>query len=145
MFSEAYHAGKFRVINLNFNPKEAYTLWCGADRIQLLTLASHGDGSLLVQRMFTCKNRRQRERCVVGCLAGADVSAPVSGGEGVCVLQACAADGAEQVVVNADSIGVCDLHRERDAAGVVGAADGGDFCDGDFDFDSLLAAAARRR
>ena len=63
--SEAYHAGKFRAVNLNFNPKEAYTLWCGLIGFSFLTLSSHGTDQLLVQRMFTCKSQRHARRAIV--------------------------------------------------------------------------------
>ncbi|MBE0537554.1 MAG: sodium/solute symporter [Phycisphaerae bacterium] len=65
VFSEAYHAGKFRAVNLNFNPKEAYTLWCGLIGFSFLTLASHGTDQLLVQRMFTCKNEAAARKAII--------------------------------------------------------------------------------
>lgn len=65
LVSEAYHAGKFRVINLNFNPREAYTLWCGLIGFSFLTLASHGTDQLMVQRMFTCKSRDHARKAVI--------------------------------------------------------------------------------
>jgi SSS family solute:Na+ symporter len=63
--SEAYEAGKLRAINLSFNPKEAYTLWCGLIGFSFLTLASHGTDQLLVQRMFTCKNERSARKAII--------------------------------------------------------------------------------
>jgi SSS family transporter len=65
LVSEAYHAGKLRVINLNFNPREAYTLWCGLIGFSFLTLASHGTDQLMVQRMFTCKGPVQARKAVI--------------------------------------------------------------------------------
>ena len=65
VFSEAWHAGKFRVLNLNFNPKEAYTLWCGLIGFSFLTLASHGTDQMLVQRMFTCRNETAARKAIV--------------------------------------------------------------------------------
>ncbi len=65
LVSEAYHAGKLRVINLNFNPREAYTLWCGLIGFSFLTLASHGTDQLMVQRMFTCKSQDHARKAVV--------------------------------------------------------------------------------
>jgi len=65
VLSEAHHAGKLRVINLSFNPKEAYTLWCGLIGFSCLTLASHGTDQLLVQRMFTCKNEACARKAII--------------------------------------------------------------------------------
>ncbi|MBN1817039.1 MAG: sodium:solute symporter [Sedimentisphaerales bacterium] len=65
LLSQAYHAGKLRAVNLNFNPKEAYTLWCGLIGFSFLTLSSHGTDQLLVQRMFTCKNQEDARKAVV--------------------------------------------------------------------------------
>lgn len=63
--TEADHAGKLNAINLNFNPKEAYTLWCGLIGFSCLTLASHGTDQLLVQRMFTCKNESAARKAII--------------------------------------------------------------------------------
>jgi len=63
--SEAYDAGKLRVINLSFDPKQAYTLWCGFIGLGVLTLASHGTDQLMVQRMFTCRNAADARKAVV--------------------------------------------------------------------------------
>ncbi len=63
--SEAHHAGKFRVLNFNLNPHEAYTLWCGLIGLGFLTLSSHGTDQLLVQRLFTCKGPQQARKAIV--------------------------------------------------------------------------------
>ena len=63
--TEAYQAGKFKAVNLNFNPKEAYTLWCGLIGFSFLTLASHGTDQLMAQRMFTCKNQNDARKAVI--------------------------------------------------------------------------------
>jgi len=65
VISEAHQAGKFRVINLNLNAHEAYTLWCGLIGFSFLTLASHGTDHLLVQRMFTCKSPELARKAIV--------------------------------------------------------------------------------
>ena len=65
LVSEAYHAGKLKTINLNFNPREAYTLWCGLIGFSFLTLASHGTDQLMVQRMFTCKSQDHARKAVI--------------------------------------------------------------------------------
>lgn len=61
----AFQAGKFNMLNLNFNPKEAYTLWCGLFASGFLTLASHGTDQLMAQRMFTCKNATDARKAVI--------------------------------------------------------------------------------
>jgi SSS family transporter len=63
--SEARHAGKFRVLNLNLNTYEAYTLWCGLIGFSFLTLSSHGTDQLLVQRLFTCKGPEHARKAIV--------------------------------------------------------------------------------
>jgi len=63
--SEAHHAGKFRVLNLNLNAHEAYTLWCGLIGFSFLTLASHGTDQLMVQRLFTCKGPGPARKAIV--------------------------------------------------------------------------------
>jgi len=63
--AEARHAGKFRVLNLNLNAREAYTLWCGLIGFSFLTLASHGTDQMLVQRLFTCKGPGPARRAIV--------------------------------------------------------------------------------
>ncbi len=63
--SEAHHAGKFRVLNLNLNAHEAYTLWCGLIGFSFLTLASHGTDQLMVQRLFTCKGPGPARRAII--------------------------------------------------------------------------------
>ena len=63
---EGMAAGKFKMINLNFNLKEAYTLWCGLFATGFLTLGSHGTDQLMAQRMFTCKNEKDARKAVTG-------------------------------------------------------------------------------
>jgi len=62
---ESADAGKLNLINLNFNTKEAYTLWCGLFGFSVLTLASHGTDQLLAQRVFTCKNQQAARKAVL--------------------------------------------------------------------------------
>ncbi|MFC1526276.1 sodium/solute symporter [Candidatus Latescibacterota bacterium] len=65
VIAEGVRAGKFNVINLNFNVKEAYTLWCGLFATGFLTLGSHGTDQLMAQRMFTCRNQDDARKAVV--------------------------------------------------------------------------------
>jgi SSS family solute:Na+ symporter len=62
---ESADAGKLNLINLNFNTKDVYTLWCGLFGFGVLTLASHGTDQLLAQRIFTCKNYHAARKAVV--------------------------------------------------------------------------------
>ena len=65
VISEGIQAGKFNMLNLNFNPKEAYTLWCGIFATGFLTLGSHGTDQLMAQRMFTCKNENEARKAII--------------------------------------------------------------------------------
>ncbi len=65
IISEAYQAGKLRTINLSFDPKQTYTLWCGIIGLGVLTLASHGTDQLMVQRMFTCRSAKDARKAVI--------------------------------------------------------------------------------
>lgn len=65
VISEGIKAGKFNMLNFNFNPKEAYTLWCGLFATGFLTLGSHGTDQLMAQRMFTCKNQNDARKAVI--------------------------------------------------------------------------------
>ena len=65
VISEGVQAGKFNIINLNFNAKEAYTLWCGLFATGFLTLGSHGTDQLMAQRMFTCRNQDEARKAIL--------------------------------------------------------------------------------
>ncbi len=65
VISEGIKAGKFNMLNLNFNPKEAYTIWCGIFATGFLTLGSHGTDQLMAQRMFTCKNENEARKAII--------------------------------------------------------------------------------
>ncbi|MBN2417333.1 sodium/solute symporter [bacterium] len=64
VIKEAIAAGKFRLINVNFNLKDAYLLWCGLFATSFLTLGSHGTDQLMAQRMFTCKNQDDARKAI---------------------------------------------------------------------------------
>ncbi len=108
VFSEAYHAGKFRALNLNFNTKEAYTLWCGLIGFSFLTLASHGTDQLLVQRMFTCRDESAARKAIVfSGFSQVLTYLLLLVGAGVFVYyKHVPMSSPEQVVVNADSMKV---------------------------------------
>jgi len=65
VIQQGIQAGKFNVLNLNFNAKEAYTLWCGLFATGFLTLGSHGTDQLMAQRMFTCKDQTAARKAVI--------------------------------------------------------------------------------
>jgi Na+/proline symporter len=67
---ESYAAGKLRVLNLNLNTKEAYTLWCGLFATGWLTLASHGTDQMMAQRMFTCRGPAEARKAIIWSSAG---------------------------------------------------------------------------
>ena len=64
VIKEGVAAGKLNFINLNFNTKEAYTLWCGLFASGFLTLGSHGTDQLMAQRMFTCKTQQDARKAI---------------------------------------------------------------------------------
>jgi len=51
-------AGKFRVLDLSFDPKTTYTLWAGVLGGVALTLATHGTDQFLVQRLLSARTAR---------------------------------------------------------------------------------------
>lgn len=51
-------AGKFRVLDLGFDPTAAYTLWAGVLGGVALTLATHGTDQFLVQRLLSARTAR---------------------------------------------------------------------------------------
>ncbi len=63
--AQGFEAGKFNLLNFNFNVREAYALWCGLFASGFLTLASHGTDQLMAQRMFTCKNANEARKAVI--------------------------------------------------------------------------------
>lgn len=104
--SEAHQAGKLRTINLSFDPKQAYTLWCGFIGLGVLTLASHGTDQLMVQRMFTCRNAGDARKAVIWSgLSQLLTYLLLFVGAAVYVYyQHFPLSAAEQVVVNGDSM-----------------------------------------
>ena len=65
VISEGVRAGKFNMVNMNLNVKDAYTLWCGLFASGFLTLGSHGTDQLMAQRMFTCKSQDDARKAIV--------------------------------------------------------------------------------
>src|SRR5262249_37791407 len=58
-------AGKFQVLSFSFNPTLPFTFWAGLLGGTFLTMASHGTDQLLVQRLLTCRSKRDSQKAVV--------------------------------------------------------------------------------
>ncbi len=103
---QGIQAGKFNIINLNFNAKEAYTLWCGLFASGFLTLGSHGTDQLMAQRMFTCKNEKEARKAIIGSSAAVGLTfLLLLVGAGIYVYYKHLPLGnPEQVIVNDDSM-----------------------------------------
>ena len=106
VIGEAARAGKFNVVNLNFNPKEAYTLWCGLFATGFLTLGSHGTDQLMAQRMFTCRSQEDARKAVVWSSASQVLTALLLfvGASIFVYYKHLPLNPAEQVIVSADSM-----------------------------------------
>ncbi len=61
----AGNAGKFRILNLSWNPTTKYTLWSGLIGGTFLTMASHGTDQLIVQRLLAARSERQSKTALV--------------------------------------------------------------------------------
>jgi len=106
IITEGMQAGKFNVVNLNFNLKDAYTLWCALFGFSVLTLASHGTDQLMAQRIFTCKDQYGARKAVIWSgLSQALTYLLLLVGAGIFVYYKYTPLSApEQVVVNDDSM-----------------------------------------
>ena len=58
-------AGKLEVLNLSFDPAQAYTLWAGVLGGVFLTLATHGTDHYLVQRLLVARSARDAGRGLI--------------------------------------------------------------------------------
>jgi SSS family transporter len=57
--------GKFRVIDLSWNPRDAYTFWAGLFGGAGLSLGTHGTDQMFVQRLLSARNQREAARALV--------------------------------------------------------------------------------
>jgi SSS family transporter len=64
-FAVAQHAGKFKLIDLNPDPIQRYTLWTGLIGGTFLTMASHGADQMMVQR-YLCSRSLGEARVALG-------------------------------------------------------------------------------
>jgi SSS family solute:Na+ symporter len=65
VYTVAGNAGKFRVLDLSWNPTTKYTLWSGLIGGTFLTMASHGTDQLIVQRLLSARSERQSKTALV--------------------------------------------------------------------------------
>jgi solute:Na+ symporter, SSS family len=63
--SQAEAAGKLQVLSFSWDPTLPFTFWAGLIGGTFLTMASHGTDQLLVQRLLTCRNRRESQKALV--------------------------------------------------------------------------------
>src|SRR6185437_9282842 len=58
-------AGKFRILDLSWNPTTRYTLWSGLIGGTFLTMASHGTDQLIVQRLLSARSERESKTALI--------------------------------------------------------------------------------
>jgi len=63
--AQARAAGKFQFVSFGFDLTVPFTFWAGLLGGTFLTMASHGTDQLLVQRLLTCRNKRESQKAVV--------------------------------------------------------------------------------
>jgi len=62
---DARAAGKLRAISWSLDLTVPFTVWGGVIGGCFLTMASHGTDQLLVQRLLTCRNRRESQLAII--------------------------------------------------------------------------------
>jgi SSS family transporter len=63
--AEARPTNKFQVFSFILDFKVPFTFWAGLLGGTFLTMASHGTDQLLVQRLLTCRNRRDSQKALI--------------------------------------------------------------------------------
>jgi solute:Na+ symporter, SSS family len=58
-------AGKFQFVSFTFDWSVPFTFWAGLIGGTFLTMASHGTDQLLVQRLLTCRNKRDSQKALI--------------------------------------------------------------------------------
>lgn len=66
ILSSAHAAGKLQTLDFSASWSAPYTFWAGLVGGGFLSMASHGADQLIVQRLLTCKDKRQSQRALVG-------------------------------------------------------------------------------
>jgi SSS family transporter len=62
---DARAAGKLQVVSWSWDVTVPFTFWAGLIGGCFLTMASHGTDQLLVQRLLTCRNRRESQQALI--------------------------------------------------------------------------------
>jgi SSS family solute:Na+ symporter len=65
ILDDASRAGKLRVISWSSDVTLPFTFWAGLIGGCFLTMASHGTDQLLVQRLLTCRNKRESQLALI--------------------------------------------------------------------------------
>src|SRR2546430_12857728 len=63
--AQAQAAGKFQLTSFKFDFGVPFTFWAGLLGGTFLTMASHGTDQLLVQRLLTCRNKRESQKALI--------------------------------------------------------------------------------
>src|SRR5712664_1279598 len=63
--SEASAAGKFQFVSFKLDFSVPFTFWAGLLGGTFLTMASHGTDQLLVQRLLTCRDKRDSQKALI--------------------------------------------------------------------------------
>ncbi len=63
--TEGRAAGKFQVFSFARDVSVPFTFWAGLLGGTFLTMASHGTDQLLVQRLLTCRNKRDSQKALI--------------------------------------------------------------------------------
>ncbi|MBE3123589.1 MAG: sodium/solute symporter [Planctomycetes bacterium] len=58
-------AGKFQVLSFSWDFSVPFTFWAGLIGGTFLTMASHGTDQLLVQRLLTCRDKRDSQKALI--------------------------------------------------------------------------------
>src|SRR5438445_213285 len=63
--TQAQAAGKFQLASFKLDFGVPFTFWAGLLGGTFLTMASHGTDQLLVQRLLTCRNKRESQKALI--------------------------------------------------------------------------------
>src|SRR5437588_8982100 len=63
--AQAQAAGKFQLTSFKIDFGVPFTFWAGLLGGTFLTMASHGTDQLLVQRLLTCRNKRESQKALI--------------------------------------------------------------------------------
>jgi SSS family transporter len=63
--AQAATANKFQFVSFKFDLGVPFTFWAGLLGGTFLTMASHGTDQLLVQRLLTCRNKRESQKALI--------------------------------------------------------------------------------